>query len=90
MIAAKVLMSAKTKIEKGWCQGYLKRRGCYCTYGAIIYSTVSNKASQQAIKAFLEANKIRDCITTWNDNQDRTQAEVLAAFDKAIELAEKQ
>lgn len=35
-------------------------------------------------------NVIGDSITSWNDYSRRTHAEVLAAFDKAIALAERE
>lgn len=49
---------------------------------------------EQAAHVFIKANKIYSCgcvrgaIACWNDVQERTHADILAAFDKAIALAE--
>jgi hypothetical protein len=50
---------------------------------------LDDKAIGKAITLFIFANQIPGPfpITTWNDAPERTHAEVLAAFDKAIALA---
>ena len=67
---------------------------CYCAAGAMGYGTVSETPQEtcDAIDAFAYFGlgltdihgDVVDEITTWNDHEDRTQAEVLAAFDRAI------
>lgn len=102
MTTVEVLKAARAKIEQGWCQGDAAQNSdgelcgsqdlnasCWCCVGAIGAVTAYNEQATPALKA------IRDAIGTpgiakWNDAKGRTQAEVLAAFDKAIELAEKQ
>ena len=59
---------------------------CWCSYGAM------NRAGQaeKARPFFMAATGADDYagVVGWNDAPDRTHAEVLAAFDRAIELAE--
>jgi hypothetical protein len=91
------LREARALIERGWCQRAYGRDAdgcsvyednpsaiCWCASGAI-----NAKADYAARRVFGEAIGT-DCIPGWNDAPERTQAEVLAAFDKAIELAEAQ
>jgi len=68
---------------------------CYCTVGAVICS-----AGMQPMQAAVSGHPIMDelaryltderdanpymLLTEWNDTPGRTQAEVLALFDKAI------
>lgn len=93
MSAVTVLTDARALIEQGWTQGVLRVRTsgpvCYCALGAIDEaSSVSVEGSGQynAAKNIL-MSVIDGPIPVWNDDDDRTQAEVLAAFDRAIELA---
>lgn len=89
------LREAKALIERGWCRGdYAKDANgcsvyednpsaiCWCASGAI-----NAKAGYVERRVFSQAIGTT-CIPGWNDAPERTQAEVLAAFDKAIELAE--
>jgi hypothetical protein len=71
---------------------------CYCSLGAISTAVRgypdadANVCEVREYENFL-AKAIGKSgpvgIAEWNDDPDRTQAEVLAAFDKAIELAEQ-
>ena len=45
-------------------------------------SLFANNKAQQVIELVINMNS----IIRWNDSPDRTHAEVLAAFDRAIEL----
>jgi hypothetical protein len=72
--------------------------GCNCTSTAI--TDASPGEGRTAHMVFCEANSIDididigggvfQAVYGWNDHPKRTHAEVLAAFDRAIELAEKQ
>jgi hypothetical protein len=92
------LREARALIERGWTQkvgardsggtpvwGGEKAAVSWCAVGAIC--TVGAKMAP-----FRQANNLNGWggISVWNDAPERTQAEVLAAFDKAIELAEAQ
>jgi hypothetical protein len=50
-----------------------------CTYTAV------KKVLQSAVGTSYAGG-----VANWNDAPERTQAEVLAAFDRAIELAEQE
>jgi hypothetical protein len=90
-----ILRGALAKIKKGWTQGqFSKRTGkgrSYCAVGAM-RSCSSNSikgvdAVIQAKRLLVKANGIRWGIVDWNDQPRRTQADVIAAFKKAITLA---
>lgn len=100
------LRKVRAKLEQGWTQGWFARdvngditwpraenATCWCVYGAC--SVVTD--------AFAHENNVRDAIERallgmtgsrlvdcWNDAPGRTQAEVLALVDRAIELASKE
>jgi hypothetical protein len=93
-----ILVAARALIEqpKAWTQGKFARgkKGnpvsassrkatCWCAQGAIM------RAQAGSIPAGFRAHDriravIRGSITRWNDAPERTHAEVLAAFDRAI------
>lgn len=82
-----VLRKARELVEQGWTQGrYKTEDGCYCGVGALIEVTGSLREAlpytfhlDQVVGGNFEFEK-------WQDRRGRTQAEVLAAFDRAIEL----
>jgi len=86
-----ILESAREKIAGGWCQGYFMKEGKYCAVGAINRSGygVSNVEGCDPYSLLRKAIALPmfTRITLWNDTPGRTQAEVVAVFDKAIELA---
>lgn len=67
---------------------------CYCAMGAIGHANHSWPCALLpgvrelvcAVTGFADADEVT--ILNWNDAPERTQDEVLAAFDRAIELAE--
>jgi hypothetical protein len=91
------LCEARALIERGWCQIDQARDAlgrdcdphdpkavCWCVYGA--FNAVD--APNEALKPLqLATGEI--LLANWNDAPERTQAEVLAAFDRAIELVER-
>lgn len=64
---------------------------CWCASGAIIACTRGNddarKSAWEALRLAAGLNAGGD-IPSWNDRAERTQADVLAAFDKAIAAEE--
>ena len=94
--AADKLREARKLIERGWCQhhyaedaaGNIAEVGddaavAWCAAGALW------KAGTGIYEVGLMKRAIGGCATdAWNDAPGRTQAEVLAAFDRAIALAE--
>ncbi len=77
---------------------------CWCAVGAIFRSSDDRSSrwpsdrEYAAGKLFAAAahigfddfSSLFDHIGRWNDRPERTHAEVIAAFDRAIELAEKE
>jgi hypothetical protein len=90
-----VLTKARELIAKGWAQGAyavddegtvvrLADATAFCPAGAILCQ--ANFATRDDAFDMLK-HVVGTNIVGWNDARDRTQAEVLAAFDRAISLA---
>ncbi len=83
------LREGRKRIERGWCQRCsLSKAGEVCALGALgdqfgwIMVTAATDALQKAAGA--------SCLSTisrWNDSPGRTQADVLALYDRAIAMA---
>lgn len=98
-----VLREARRLIaEVGWTQGTFARNAggadvsprspqatCFCAAGAIIRANdgCDMGFSSPGISAVEHVIDER-WIDAWNDREERTRDEVLAAFDRAIQLAE--
>lgn len=91
------LKAARALIEKGWTQKWFARDAagdvcnssspnavCWCVIGACHATGIPD----DTIAYMARTQKIA-YLPRWNDAPDRTQAEVLALFDKAIALAER-
>lgn len=93
------LRQARKLIKNGWTQGVWNEHNCYCTLGAIRTATGVHKPGASAMKhdcsqpdydlcwdveEFLRTKTGLDNPIPWNDENRRTKADVLAAFDKAI------
>jgi hypothetical protein len=98
MSTADVLRKAKqVLIERGWTQGrYENKNGCVCAVGAInvvVHGAAANFNGSvpgfYARGALREANGDRP-VTDLNDHVWQTEDDVLAAFDRAIALAESE
>jgi hypothetical protein len=98
---AEKLVEARKLIERGWTRKVYARTKsgkettltrksatCFCAMGAIgrVFDDDDPNFYTPGMR-FLAAAIGTDPIYEWNDAPGRTQAEVLAAFDKAIELA---
>lgn len=86
-----VLKGARELVAKGWTQGAFQRGGCYCALGAIIkaaepVSEARLVAEDEAVRHLQDL--VGNYVDEWNDEDYRTQDEVVAAFDKAIERVE--
>lgn len=90
----KALERARARVAKGWCQGwYAKGKSGkdvsilskyavqWCAIGA--FKTHMPAGAESALKQAIDTYH----VIAWNDAKQRTQEEVLAAFDRAIELA---
>lgn len=101
--AAELLTAARALVLKGWTQGFyavtstgeyvspLESTACaWCASGAImaINAGFLDEPQDSACKAFaIMQAVVGDAIPDWNDTPGRTQAEVVEAFDRAIERA---
>ena len=71
---------------------------CFCSLGAIsrvtgadtLHVPFTDEAKRLAAVIDGTSGDVFCDIIEWNDAPERTQAEVLAAFDRAIELAESE
>ena len=87
MNALEALRAARARIEKpeSWGKGHgltPPREPALCALGALIF----DGPHAEAIARLREALGT-SYVHKWNDAPERTHAEVLAAFDRAIELA---
>jgi hypothetical protein len=103
--AADVLTLARKKVAAGWTQEFLARDAqgntrcsyaeatCFCSWGAILAAADELDASHSVecvAEKLFESTYPEDWgLIDWNDSPGRTQAEVVAAFDHAIVLAEE-
>ena len=90
---ADVLRRARALIDSpemwGKGDGGLDPKHGFCVITALMAVAHANASIMGAQSAFHRANEIDGYIGTWNDDDERTHAEVLDAFDKAISLAER-
>lgn len=96
-----LLVAARSLIANvGWCQNDYKKHDIwfdvtgYCSIGALVYGNDSKSSSnlyELAEARLMQAIGLTETTTRdligWNDAPERTKEEVIAAFDKAIELA---
>jgi hypothetical protein len=98
---AALLRRAKARIAKpsAWCQGGLARdlKGkptgydmrsavSFCMIGAALRDGADNATKDEALQMLQEA--VRGSVSSFNDKPHRDHADVMAAYDRAIELAE--
>jgi hypothetical protein len=94
------LRAARALIQRGWCKGAFARDETgipvapnehhavqWCSRGAIAAATIRREAEHVAAVDALKM-QVGFAIAVWNDARERTQAEVLAAFDRAIQAEE--
>ena len=98
------LREARALNEQGWTQGALARdrdghevhpcdkiAEAFCMSGAVNAAVADDILLEEKCFDLLQVAIGEEdgfCLAQWNDMEGRTQAEVLAAFDKAIEAAE--
>lgn len=102
MTTTEILRAARAKVQKGWCQGRLARNAdgkgispddpdavSWCAIGGIESNhKITEGQAWEAKRLFRRVVGLTGPgIDKWNDAPGRTQAEVLAAFDAAIELS---
>lgn len=82
-----LLIAARAQIARrnGWCQGaFCNDEGAMCAFGAVNRSALffESTPAKNALKAALP--EPYDSVMFYNDQRGRTQAEVVALFDRAI------
>lgn len=98
MQTSEILKSAKDEmLQRGWCQGgFVGEHGEVCMEWAMNLALVNDRCFEAypiAMNALRQATfGHADCqsIASWNDTPGRQPEEVLAAFDRAIAIAEQQ
>jgi hypothetical protein len=82
-----VLRVAKERIAKGWCQGNFIVEGSYCILGALGWFGTGGR-HDEAIRILAgligKSAEPKSGLWLWNDDPDRTQAEVVALLDRAL------
>jgi hypothetical protein len=73
------LIAGRRRIEEGWCQGAVRKRGAVCAMGAISDNV---EALVVLYRAFGGPG-----IPRWNDMPGRSKEDVLALYDRAIALS---
>jgi hypothetical protein len=81
-----VLREAKGLVAQGWCQHHAHLGDKFCVLGALITASVGGewRAVTRARHAVRQHIPATVTIPEWNDAPGRTQAEVVALFDKAL------
>lgn len=100
MTTLEVLKGARERIARGWYQGAFaktskgrvigpscRNAACWCAIGSIEACDAPVLVAGNALSRLRAV--IGHSIAWWQDQPGRTQAEVLAAFDRAIELEEQ-
>ena len=95
----KALEDARALVKKGWAQDYnamalgsavcdprSKAAARWCANGALVAATgdADSPICSMAYDVLRAAAETDGSLSAWNDAPGRTQAEVLALFDKAL------
>lgn len=91
------LRAGRERIARGWCQHDFARKAdgtptdgldpeavTWCAYGAAHDDQRVERVLESALNEFAGTY----LLATWNDKSDRTQADVLALYDRAIAAVE--
>lgn len=88
-----MLQAAREKIEQGWCQNAMRRRGAVCMIGALsdsrAYSDdLYHEAEKLLFRAIVNGNyPDAKTIVSFNDDAERTKNQVLGVYDLVIAQA---
>lgn len=96
------LKKMRDLLAKGWTQGALARNrsgrkvrvksnkaASFCIMGAHYHVRRMTSGKTMLDALFIAAVELNiPSLTSWNDARNRTQSEVLALIDRAIEIAE--
>jgi hypothetical protein len=90
--ATTLLRARQYLVERGWCKGAFGDDGSpRCMVGAILSATGARGCFDPLILGAMRALKSvtgsPGTVVGWNDAPDRTEQEVLDAFDRAAAIA---
>ena len=82
-----VLERARERVARAWGRGACAPVGVHCIVDAIDPRTIDEARHYEKVEPYLRLMGFRSSEEAWrwNDRDGRTQAEVLARFDAAIE-----
>lgn len=91
MNTLELLITARERVANAWIQGvgWDKDSGSMCAAYAIKFNR-PNDCNPAGAYSYLRRVIGTDLMLDWNDKPGRTQQEVVAAFDKAIDLCRKE
>lgn len=85
------LLDGRDRVAKGWCQGQMRRYGAVCMVGGLYDACWMPEQRARGIalleRAISDLNLGIGQVVAFNDALGRTQHEVLAVYDRAIELS---
>jgi hypothetical protein len=84
-----MLAEGKDRVQRGWCQQTMRQRGSVCIIGSL--KVLDFESFVQAENLLLDAVNLlgypQRTVRDFNDDISRTKEQVLAVYDKAIELS---
>lgn len=80
----KLLMAARERIERGWCQGAGRSREGVCAIVALADAAEPDDREAFTAAHLLMSRIVGGGLSDWNDAPGRTKEEILVAFDRAI------
>lgn len=98
MTVVEILTTARAHVAAGWVQGRMKLETysaeppCYCAVGAVYACGVADREGEDDAIHLLhcachEHDRTLHNVIAFNDAPGRTQADVLAVYDTAINMA---
>lgn len=83
----RMLMESRQKVDQGWCQHAMRRRGSVCMIGSFTIEDYSSftKAEGLLLKAMGSLGYPHTSVAHFNDDFQRTKKQVLEVYDLAIE-----
>jgi hypothetical protein len=96
----RLLQESKARVERGWTQVVMARDAagglvaawsehavCWCALGALRAGSLDSSVAEMFLSRALPAEAMRENVAAWQDEPGRQKEEVVALFDRAIEIA---
>ena len=83
----RMLVQSRQKVEQGWCQHAMRKRGSVCMIGSFTIEdyTAFTKAEGHLLGAIRSLGYPHISVAQFNDDFQRTKQQVLDVYDLAIE-----